>query len=959
MEKRINYDKIENRKDKKHHTHHHYKKSSSQEKINLKYYKTKDTKEYKANLKNSDKNIQSINISPLESQSKNKNEQKNHHHNRHSKRNLSMISSKKEKNYLKYKLENFGKEKDKETKEEKNKRYKLFDLNNNIPKNVDKNTEKYYKTKYSNNNVYNANNSNKKHNDNYIYIDEENKYKEKSKIAYKKKEIENKELNENSEFIYSDNKLYRPNLELNNLNFINKNNEKKEKIFNSYYIENNNNIYNFKNNYARTPNNSSMNNINLKGKEGSKNKSNNYRGSVANNGFNMKIKDKFFKNNDYSNNNKNNVIEAELNLSQEKEKIKENIKNLDEKVKKRERKSSMRISSKYSEKMQSQIYEERQKIMKEQNLLEKMKNQLYHMEEIKKKESLAQDNFIKSFLETLSPSTDYNRIISQFQGGYTTLQSKLIYLDMGCTEEEFNYIYNKKNFYKSKNAKELCRRGIPLKYIKIFIKKLLNLENCNDNYQFKYSMIMKNIDPKSLGDYTPYFCGKDKKKLKEVLPIHYLNENGITQLKTTLWLLSDLVPKIEYSPIIIKICSILLIFLEKEEVYEAMRTIIDMSYNPSDIFRLKWHFRFSYMENNKLYESIRIFLENESSNMKNLFDFFRERELDPNIIIRDFCEGLFLNYFNFIGIIRFICIYLYEGAKSLYRFSYGVLNYIYEEKFEEIKNSRDDLIQQIKYIIFNVDDYKKILQDSFNLKVSRFNNCYVKNKEGEDMQEMEKPFEAPSIYNTENDNESQSMKSIKKEIKISEKNKESYLYDFYLPKFVPKSNILSDKEIIKFWTKLPKDMRHSDLVTIYSLSKKKINMKSILVLAKKYPQDYSILLIIETEQNELFGVILPKMLQETEENEYIELDNCYLVNFRPKISIYKDAYTKGINMLSCNKKGLWFCKQEIGDLFYIDGTLSEGRTCKENTYFGQVNLTRKDNFIIKDLEIIVFVKNNF
>ena len=100
------------------------------------------------------------------------------------------------------------------------------------------------------------------------------------------------------------------------------------------------------------------------------------------------------------------------------------------------------------------------------------------------------------------------------------------------------------------------------------------------------------------------------------------------------------------------------------------------------------------------------------------------------------------------------------------------------------------------------------------------------------------------------------------------------------------------------------------------------------------------------------------MLLETEDKEYIELDKCYLVVFRPKLCIYKDNYSKGINMLCCNKKGLWFCKQDVGDLFYIDGTLSEGKTCKNNTYFGQVNLTRKDHFLVKDFEIIVFVQNN-
>jgi hypothetical protein len=192
---------------------------------------------------------------------------------------------------------------------------------------------------------------------------------------------------------------------------------------------------------------------------------------------------------------------------------------------------------------------------------------------------------------------------------------------------------------------------------------------------------------------------------------------------------------------------------------------------------------------------------------------------------------------------------------------------------------------------------------------------------------------------------------------INERNE--YIYEYYLPKIEPKSNILKTKEIIGLFDKLPNNLKHNDLATIYSLSKTKINMKSIIELSKKYSKSYSILLIIETGRNGLFDVFMQKMLQQTEENEYIELDNCCLVNFRPKLNIYKDNYSKGINMLCCNKKGLWFCKQEVGDLFYIDGTLSEGKTCKNNTYFGQVCLTRKDHFLVKDMEIIVFANSTF
>ena len=136
-------------------------------------------------------------------------------------------------------------------------------------------------------------------------------------------------------------------------------------------------------------------------------------------------------------------------------------------------------------------------------------------------------------------------------------------------------------------------------------------------------------------------------------------------------------------------------------------------------------------------------------------------------------------------------------------------------------------------------------------------------------------------------------------------------------------------------------------------------MRSILELSSKYPQDFRILILIETEQKELFGIILPQMLKDTGEEQYIKLDKCYLINFKPKINIYRDTNKiKWEKMLCCNKKGLWFCKKEVGDLIYINGTLTAGKTCKDNNYFGQGCLTKKENFLIKDFEIIVFAKND-
>ena len=613
----------------------------------------------------------------------------------------------------------------------------------------------------------------------------------------------------------------------------------------------------------------------------------------------------------------------------------------------------------------SNIFEEKDINLKESKnnniIRKKLKQKSFVEKDSKPKTSIDKEKFMNKIKLYLSNYLHLDNLLETFPGGFNYLKNKFIYLDVSNPEEEFKSIYNQKNFYKSSKVKEFFRKGIPIKYIGKFIKKLLNLENCKENYDFKFAMVLKDFDTNNIGDYVPYYYGKEKNKLSEILPIHYLNEEGIKQLKIIMWLISDLVPKIEYSPFLVKICSILLVIFEKEEAFEAMRTLIDMNYDPRDIYKLRWHFRYSYAENQKLVESITYFLENQSDNIKELFKIFKKRGLDPLWLINDFVESLFLNFLNFYGILRFICIFLYEGVKALYRISYGILNYIYEKYLEEIKSIKTDLLSKLRKIIFNTFDYNKIFEEAFNLQLSRFNNGYIKDENGEDIEELEIPYECSSKYYDLNDD----TESIVQEGKNEEdkenlvKMKSNYISNFYLPSIEPKSNILTGKYIFKLWTKLPKKFRNNNLVTIYSLSRKKVNMKSILELCNKYPKNLSILILIETEQDELFGMILPQTLEDTGEENYIKLEKCYLVNFLPKISIYKDnneIICK--NMLCCNKKGLWFCKETEGDLIFIDGTLEEGKTSKNNTYFVNIILTKKRNFLIKDFEIIVFVPNN-
>ena len=709
---------------------------------------------------------------------------------------------------------------------------------------------------------------------------------------------------------------------------------------NVYYKENNSNItFSQELNKNTNLNDSSKNNYIIDKSQLLKN-NNNEQEDLVQNQENIKMKNEK-ENNDILNNikekdNINNTFQSNEIILPKKNSTKILIQN---------------ESNTYSEKEEEEISYSKSSINKTE--IENNKNKY-----INEKDDLiiAKENFKNKLESYLSEYADINLISETYPGGFNHLQNRLQYLNESCTEEEFNFIFNQKNLYKSQNAKELCRKGIPLKYLQKFIKKLLKLENCEENYTFKYSMIIKDLDTNYIGNYVPYYYGKKKIKLKEILSTYYLNKEGLKQLKIIMWLISDLVPKIEYSPFLVKICSILLLFFDKEETFEIMRTLVEMNYDPNDIYKLRWHFRYSFEENKKLIESIKIFLENQSDNIKELFYIFRQKGLDPLLLINEFVESLFLDFLNFYGIFRFICIFIYEGVKALYRVSYGILNYLYINNLDEIKSCQKNLLFELKNIIFNAFDYNKIFRESFDIKLSRFNNGYIKNKFGEDIEELEIPFECASKYFKDNND----INNISNDESISEKeNKENnYISHYYLPSIEPKSNILTSKYIFKLWPKLPKIYKNCNLATIYSLSRKKINMRSIIELSSKYPSDFKILILIETEKEELFGIILPKMLKDTGVDTYIKLDKCYLINFKPEINIYKSTDEKKCeNMLCCNKKGLWFCKDDEGDLIFIDGTLTEGKTCKNNNYFGDVHLTKKNNFLIKDFEIIVFVKN--
>ena len=197
----------------------------------------------------------------------------------------------------------------------------------------------------------------------------------------------------------------------------------------------------------------------------------------------------------------------------------------------------------------------------------------------------------------------------------------------------------KKKLFESKNCKKLVRSGVPLKFIRDLILKLLDIyENPKmriDYYISTYKnlaeSVLKNNCSKSMGDYVPNFT--EFETINECLPVNFLNEKGFYILKETLWIINSIKNDMDFSPFIIKIVKLLLIIFSQEETYAIMRNLIELNKDIKDtkqINKIRWHFRFNLEENNKIIVSFMESLKNISNKRYSAINFQLNESNFPN-----------------------------------------------------------------------------------------------------------------------------------------------------------------------------------------------------------------------------------------------------------------------------------------------------------------------------------------
>ena len=484
-------------------------------------------------------------------------------------------------------------------------------------------------------------------------------------------------------------------------------------------------------------------------------------------------------------------------------------------------------------------------------------------------------------------------------------------LEESCSEKVFNHVLSKPNLFESKNAKNLVRAGVPPKYLHDFLLKLFNLSDITENnYKTQYEYTFKTHDPKNLDDFVPFFTGF--KTFKESLPIHYLNEKGLLVVKEILWMINNTYANIEFSPIIIQLISIILVFCNKYETYEIMCKLLEQDYNLKETSKIRWRLRFNYDDNISIITSISECLrEISTATCKELFESFQKIHFRIEQLYEDLCFGFFYKHFNFYGMIRLLPFFLLEGVKSIYRLIYAIEKVLKEEL--ETVTQRDKVIKKTRDLCNSLENISDLFEISYTFKLTRNNNKY-------DFQEppKDKPF-------------------------INKRNQ------FYLPKITGEGKILTDWETIHLWELLPFEFTILDMKLIFQGEKDGYNLKNIISLEEIYSKNSNILFLVETYEDEKFGFAMNHLTMHTD-NKFLRPGTSMLISIKPKLKVY-NPNTDSEEIIYIDSKSLIFGNGPNGPAIHLNADLVEGDSYGGGCFNNPSLVGTNNHFKIKKIEI--------
>ena len=555
--------------------------------------------------------------------------------------------------------------------------------------------------------------------------------------------------------------------------------------------------------------------------------------------------------------------------------------------------------------------------------------------------------FSSKYLPSFTPYLDIEKLEKKVPN-FRYLNDELHKLETNSNESTIKHVMTKKVLLNSKNAKQLCRDGIPLKNMRTILLKMFNASVTKEDFDNKRAEVLKGRQFSEVGGQVPTFCDKS---FEETLPFHYLNEQGVQALKELLWVVNGVIPKLEYCPCLVSIASILLLFMSKEETYAVIRNIIESDLYTGSLSNLRWHFRYNLNDNVRLYLSIvNSIMENSKSTVTTQFKLIENYGLPKVRLIQDMTEKFFLDYVNFIGIIKFLPYFLYEGVSGIYRFAYGIIaicpfKLVKETKQEDRQNNFSmSLLEDQLTLTFDYD--KRPEEEVFKLYkdvTNKLENWYffLDSATEWDLTSRNNGFTSQKIPSE--------MKNLFPEVTKSK----------YVPALFPESKILTKDILPKLWAEIPPDVKYSDgQLLLDKASSPDGDLNALYNICEKMEDRVMILFVIKTKNGEIFGGIMDQGIKLYEDGRYRTPISAYLFSAEPKVQVWKPKDRMHSEMVCFEAGAFRFGNGEDGPAITLESDLKVGWTQKNNTVFGNnVNLLKDyaddGEFIIDNLEIYV------
>lgn len=556
--------------------------------------------------------------------------------------------------------------------------------------------------------------------------------------------------------------------------------------------------------------------------------------------------------------------------------------------------------------------------------------------------------FLKNYSEVFTQYFSLEKLEKSIPS-FRYLNEELKKLEDSSPESTIKHVMGKKTLLISKNAKALCREGIPIKHIKQILLKMFNVDFSKEDYENKTKEVLKGRQFSDMGDQVPTFCDKT---LEEIIPVNYLNEEGINALKEVLWLLNGVLPKMEYAPGLVGLSSILLIFLSKEETYELVRNLIEADMNPGEIANIRWHFRYNMDDNIQLYLSIALsIVEIAKPEIVQQFQLIEKHGFRRIRLVQDMVDKFLLDYINFIGMIKFLSFFLYEGVKGLYRFIYGIiaLSHFKIEKKPEEKNENEAPKNEMTILSDKITSKTEIV------KLPRDEVAKLYKAVSNKLQNWSYFMETITLWDLTHRNNNYTAIKIPSELR---KNFQPNQKRIYIPSLFPDSGVLPSEKLPKLWEKVPADVKYHDGLQLFSKKNNpEADLSTIYKIFEKMDDNSLILFLIKTKKEEIFGGIMNQAMKLYEDGKYRIPSSANLITVEPEINIYEPKDKKH-GEIACFEAGAFrFGNGEDGPTITIEKELKFGWTQKNSIFGNDVCLLKDYNddgeFEIEDFEIYI------